>query len=271
MKHVRDVMHPGIIACTPDTTLGEAAALLNQHRIHALVVAQDTGTRELLGILSDLDLLTGEWLSTDRASLETMRHITAGEMMSKPALTISAEAPVADAIAMMKTNQVHRLIVADRDKPVGIVSVGDIVLSLARQSTTRQTVADVMSRGIVVCLQATKIHQAARAMSERRSRSMIVIDPYGEPRGIITGWDLLNALDAEGETAEDRTVTEIMHQPLTIRPGASLREAADMMISQHVHRLLVVDPSQPETFPLGLISTFDIVAEMAEPESVWQD
>jgi hypothetical protein len=43
-----------------------------------------------------------------------------------------------------------------------------------------------------------------------------------------------------------------------------------MMIQRHIHRLLVVDPDRPHSLPLGLISTSDIVAEMAEQGSVWQ-
>jgi hypothetical protein len=43
-----------------------------------------------------------------------------------------------------------------------------------------------------------------------------------------------------------------------------------MMIENHHHRLVVVDPEQPDAMPLGIISSFDIVAEMAHPESVWQ-
>jgi hypothetical protein len=43
-----------------------------------------------------------------------------------------------------------------------------------------------------------------------------------------------------------------------------------MMIQNHYHRLVVVDNEDPDAFPLGAISTFDIVAEMARPDSVWQ-
>jgi hypothetical protein len=42
------------------------------------------------------------------------------------------------------------------------------------------------------------------------------------------------------------------------------------MIENHHHRLVVIDPKQPDSMPLGIISSFDIVAEMAHPESVWQ-
>jgi CBS domain-containing protein len=51
---------------------------------------------------------------------------------------------------------------------------------------------------------------------------------------------------------------------------ASLQEAAQMMIDNHHHRILVVDPSHEDSLPLGVISSFDIVSEMARPDSVWQ-
>jgi len=42
------------------------------------------------------------------------------------------------------------------------------------------------------------------------------------------------------------------------------------MIKNHRHRVVVVDKNDPDSFPLGVISSFDIVAEMARPESIWQ-
>ena len=69
---------------------------------------------------------------------------------------------------------------------------------------------------------------------------------------------------------EKMTVRDVMHPALTIDINASLREAADMLIQNHYHRLVVVDKENPDSFPLGAISTFDIVAEMARPDSIWQ-
>jgi CBS domain-containing protein len=63
---------------------------------------------------------------------------------------------------------------------------------------------------------------------------------------------------------------EIMHPALTISMDATLQEAASKMIENHYHRLVVVDPVDPESMPLGIISSFDIVAEMARPGSDWQ-
>jgi CBS domain-containing protein len=57
---------------------------------------------------------------------------------------------------------------------------------------------------------------------------------------------------------------------ITTDISASLKEAADIMIQNHCHRVIVVDRNSPDSFPLGVISSFDIVAAMARPGSVWQ-
>jgi CBS-domain-containing membrane protein len=76
-KTVRDLMHRGLITCKTTTTLGQVATLLTEHHVHALIVT-DRDSRPV-GVISDFDLLAGEWLSTDEASLATMRALTAGD------------------------------------------------------------------------------------------------------------------------------------------------------------------------------------------------
>ena len=97
---------------------------------------------------------------------------------------------------------------------------------------------------------------------------MLVVDAKGKILGVVSGHDLLRFVK-EGVT-ENVLVRDVMHPALTIDIHASLREAADMMIQNHYHRLVVIDKEDPDAFPLGAISTFDIVAEMARPDSIWQ-
>jgi CBS domain-containing protein len=86
--------------------------------------------------------------------------------------------------------------------------------------------------------------------------------------GVVSGRGLLpfvkNGID------EKLTVSDVMHPALTIDINDSLRQAADMMIKHHYHRLVVTDQHEPDAFPLGIISSFDIVAAMAKPGSIWQ-
>ena len=266
-KLVRDLMHPGLITCRPDTTLGQVAVMLTHHHVHALIVADRDGRP--LGVISDFDLLAGEWLSADPESLEAMRTMTAGELMSTPVDTIEADTPFSEAARRMREDEVHRLVVTENSKSVGVVSISDFVAGLADTAPVRrETVADVMSDAILVCRDRTPVAVAARTMTQAGWRSVLVVDAVGRPLGVVSGLDMLAFCEAE--ECSDVTVSEVMHPASTIHISASLREAADKMIKRHHHRLVVVDPDQPEAMPLGIISSFDIVAEMARPGSIWQ-
>ncbi len=259
-KSVRDLMRPSLITCPPGTTLGQAANLLARHNIHALVISDPAGLA--IGVLSDMDLLAGEWLSAERPTPTVKLAQTAGDLMTSPPATIDGDAPATEAADRMRRDRLHRLVVTELDRPVGIVAVSDLVHDLAAKTANAQTVEQAMSRGLVVCRETTPISGAARAMHERRSRSVIVVDVRGRPLGVVTGFDLLPYCD-NGDVSQP--VSVVMHPPITIQPSASLREAADMMLRLNVHRLLVLDPAEPDGMPLGLISSADIVVEMASP------
>ena len=256
---VRDLMRTNLITCPPNTTLAAAAALLARHQVHAIVVADPSGMQQ--GIVSDVDLLAGEWLAKHPDGLAAMRTMTAEQLMSTPVATIDADAPASEAAARMQAERIHRLVVTEHERGIGVLSISDLVRMLARDLPERQTVGDVMSRGLVVCRADTPISAAARAMTERRSRSLVVVDRHGQPLGVVTGFDLLPfIIEGQGEAM----VEALMHPPITIGPTATLREAADLMLAQRIHRLVVVDPAHPEGMPLGLISTADIVGEIAK-------
>jgi CBS domain-containing protein len=263
MTSVRDVMHPGLISCRPELRLREIAELLVASRVHAVIVVDAGG--ELLGVVADSDLLAGEWLAQDQDSLAAMRAITAGELMTAPVVTIQAGDSVERAAAVLHRERLSRLVVTDEGRPVGVVAISDLVAHVARQPAERRVVADVMSYGFVVCRTGTPVVAAARAMHERRCRSIAVVGADGRAVGVVTGRDLLPLLFA---ATGEPTVDSLMHPPRTIAPDASLREAADRMIGDEVHRLLVVAPD--EAMPVGLISAADIVAEIAGPGPSWQ-
>ena len=266
-KLVRDLMRPVILTCPPDLTLGQVAVELHKHHLHALFVADREG--KILGVITDFDLLAGEWLSADRKTLTVMRKMTAGELMSTPVDTIEADVPANEAARRMKEEVIRRLLVTDRGRPVGVISVSDFMSNLAAEAPFgRRTVGDVMSDVYLCCREKTPVISAARAMADTGWRSVMVVSALGKPLGLFSGLDLL--VLCEGEGCEDLIVSDVMHPLLAIHMSASLREAADMMIANHHHRLVVVDSKNPDAMPLGIISSFDIVAAMAHPDSVWQ-
>ncbi len=125
---VRDLMRPALFTCPPFVTLGEAAALLTRYGVHALIVAGPDG--HPLGVLSDTDLLAGEWLSADPDALATMRAMTAGQLMSAPVEAIDADAPASEAARKM----------AELAAQSGA--------SLVSQENTQETLEDVFLRTV---------------------------------------------------------------------------------------------------------------------------
>jgi CBS domain-containing protein len=266
-KLVRDLMRTGVLTCPPELTLGQVAVQLHKHHRHALFVADKEG--KISGVITDFDLLAGEWLSADRQSLAVMRKMTAGELMSTPVDAIDAGTPASEAARRMREETIRRLLVTEKGQPVGVISVSDFIANLAKEAPFgRKTVGDVMSDVYMCCRDKTPVISAARAMADTGWRSVLVVNAQGKPMGLFSGLDLLVLCADEG--CDDIVVSEVMHPLMSIAMSASLREAADMMIENHHHRLVVIDPKQPDSMPLGIISSFDIVAEMAHPESVWQ-
>ncbi len=267
-KTVKDLMHQGLITCAPAASLGEVASMLNQHHVHALIVPEASG--KPLGIISDFDLLAGEWLSVDTESLETMRKMTARDLMTAPIESIESDATVEEAAKRFLDKQIHRMLVVEKGAAVGVISISDFVRDIASQEIVkRERVGDVMSDTFLVCRDKTPVVSAARTMTQAGWRSVVVVNSRGKALGVVTGYDLMRFAGAV--VKESATVSDAMSRDLvTTDINASLQEAANLMIQNHRHRVIVTDTNDPEGFPLGVISSFDIVAEMARPGSVWQ-
>jgi CBS domain-containing protein len=262
---VWEAMRPGLISCSPDTPIGEAAALLRMHRIHAVVVAEQG---RQLGILSDTDLLAGEWRAEDPDRLAVMRQMKAGELMSAPIAEIEAGAPLAAAAERLHTLHMARLLVREDGELAGVLAISDIVRVIGGIPAGRGLVSDVMSWGVVACRQSASLAAAARLMTDRRCRSLVAVDRQGRMVGVLSSSDLLPCL--YDDQSVDSTVAEVMHPPITVSAQATLAQAADLMLGQRIHRLVVVDPDDPGSFPLGLVATSDIVKEMSAPGGEWR-
>jgi len=66
---------------------------------------------------------------------------------------------------------------------------------------------------------------------------------------------ILTSADLAEDWSEDRAVSIAMSAPVSsIGPEATLREAADRMLSLNVHHLIVEDGR-----PVGIITTFDLL------------
>ena len=135
-KTVRDVMTTRVVSVRQDAPVKAMAEMLMSRRISAFPVLSDAG--RVIGIVSEGDLLVKVAVQAAGTSvLAALRHrreddkargVTAGDLMSKPPITIGPEASVEAAARVMYDRGVKRLPVVDQaGRLLGIVSRVDLL------------------------------------------------------------------------------------------------------------------------------------------------
>lgn len=125
---VREVMHQGVVSCSPDTTIRDAARLMVKAGVRALVVMD--GDCGLAGIVSQTDLVNATLV---HPSVRYWDGLRVRDVMTRQVLTVTPDMKLEDAARLLVQSKVHRLVVVSSDdpcRPVGVLSVGDIVRDL---------------------------------------------------------------------------------------------------------------------------------------------
>ncbi len=129
---VGEVMHHGVLTCRDDTPVQEVARAMSENDVSALVVVNDTG--HMVGLVSRTDLVNA------RLYEQYWRHwrgLTAGHIMVTDVVSVSTGDTTKLASKLMMERHIHRVVVVEDDgvgkKPVGILSVTDLVRDMARE------------------------------------------------------------------------------------------------------------------------------------------
>jgi CBS domain-containing protein len=108
-----------LITVEPGATVGRAAQLMLQHNVGALPVLD--GGHRLVGFLAERDLIE----ALDRRGSDVRGTPVSVVMRTAP--TCTADEKLTAAMARMTHHRARQLVVMDGQRPVGIISVGDIV------------------------------------------------------------------------------------------------------------------------------------------------
>jgi len=121
----RDVMTTGVVTVPRDTRAAEAAALMHGRRIHHLVV---TDKSVWAGIVSDRDL-------GGRLSATATGSRSVGDLMSPDVVTVDGNATVREIANVMHGRSIGCVVVTDRDRTVGLITVSDLLALIGRGVT----------------------------------------------------------------------------------------------------------------------------------------
>jgi acetoin utilization protein AcuB len=127
------------------------------------------------------------------------------------------------------------------------------------------TIRELMSGGLITVSPETLVPQARDVMARERIRHLLVTGPGGVLAGIVTDRDIrLNlpsratSLSAQeiGHLLSRLTVGEIMTRSvITIKPDASAREGARLLLEHKIGALPVLDDGHL----VGIVTETDIV------------
>ncbi len=126
--HVRQVLNQknrrGVVVVTPETSVAAGLKLMCQHRIGALLVTS-AHTGELVGIVSERDVL-----GACAENCAMIQNVTMAEIMTRDVVVAQPEDKVHDALRVMSSRHIRHLPVVEERKPIGVLSLGDILNAL---------------------------------------------------------------------------------------------------------------------------------------------
>ena len=221
-----DVMKNDVLTVNMETTVIDAARMMLMHRISGLPVID--WNRHLVGIVTEGDLLRRSEIGTERhrsrwldlllgpgraAEDYTMAHARkVSEVMTDRPVTVTADTPLSEVVALMEQHRIKRVPVLDGDRLIGIVSRADLLCALVNATRNTHTipVSDDRIRELVL----SEIDR--QEWSSCATINIAVKNGTVELRGCITDEREREALKVLAENVPG--VTQVIDQLVWVEP-----------------------------------------------------
>jgi CBS domain-containing protein len=132
MLKIRDLLKVKgnkVWSITPETSVLEALQLMTDKQVGALLVLDG---EKIAGIISERDFVHGV-AEKERCIVNT----TIYEYMTPKVITVSPDQTVEDCMQLMTSEHIRHLPVVEKEKLVGMISIGDIVKEIISSEKSR--------------------------------------------------------------------------------------------------------------------------------------
>ncbi|HBR22192.1 MAG TPA: hypothetical protein DD713_06450 [Nitrospiraceae bacterium] len=267
-KKVKEVMHHGVITVTRDASEKDICKIMSDN--HVSCVAVNNENKEIVGIVSGTDILKCIVECKGQAC-----PFKAGDRMTKNPISVDVDDDLKQAIDVLSKKRIHRVLVASKGNPVGILSATDIVNEIGKTSEEKpemlysrlekfekeiknlealeigkRKVSAVMTPGVMMIPMTISVRETAKIISDKKIHRIIVVTDEGEMIGVISAMDILKPFAEEfADTPTDRGILEhrrviagdIMTGKIEwIEHWRTFGEAVEKMASKNIHALLVL-------------------------------
>jgi CBS domain-containing protein len=233
-RKVSSVMSTDVATVRADTSFKDIVGILEQRDVSAVPVVDGSG--RVLGVVSEADLLVKQgagdpersrprrrWWHHDDEDSGRAEATTADELMTEPAITVTADVTVAHAAREITKHGVKRLPVVDADgKLVGIVSRKDLLTVFMRKDEDIRD--DVIRNAFVIglgvrTLPATvhvDVHDGRVALGgelELKSQLSLVEQLTRHTDGVVAVSNTMTYRQDDTDTHTPSMGVDITHEP----------------------------------------------------------
>jgi predicted transcriptional regulator len=239
---VRDRMTSPALTQPADAAIPSVIALLEARAVSAVPVVS---AGRLVGIVSTTDLVA--------ANARDRRPETVADCMTSPVVTVGPDETVEAAAHRLVDAHIHRVVVTENDRVVGVLSARDMLEDVKRRRI-ELPIAHVMTRDVQTVDVGDTIDAAIERLVAGKVHGLVVLDGTW-PVGAFTHAEALAARRLP-PSLRSGPVEEVMsYETICLDQATPVYRAAAYAIAMNVRRLLVVD----HRALVGVMSVVDLL------------
>lgn len=195
-----------------------------------------------------------------------MKGMKVKDVMSSPVHVIALEDTIAHARRLMLRHGISRLVVVDKEKPVGVVTKSDLMWKLRqagpmwrRRQIDRTPIKVVMSENPVTTYPDALLEETEELMLENNIGGLPVVDDG--LIGMVSKFDIVRQFS---NTVSRVKVGDIIGDfVVTVHRHSSINHVIDEMQENDVHRVVVMEDDDT---PVGIITSSNLAFIESETE-----
>ncbi|AEH60067.1 putative signal transduction protein with CBS domains [Methanosalsum zhilinae DSM 4017] len=220
---IQDIMVKDVAYATLPGSRDEVLNILKDKKISGVPILKGG---KVTGVVSRTDLL------------KNPEEEQIAMLMTRDPVTVSPDANIVDAAKLLLENNIRRLPVVTDGNLAGMVTIADIIASIADLDITEQ-IGPYLDDGVVAVWSETPLPLVARIMELSHKKAVPILDSDLELVGIISELDVINASiiedsvemsDMSAGSDDDEWTWESMRDTMSIYYSVSRIKVPDIVV-----------------------------------------
>lgn len=119
----------------------------------------------------------------------------------------------------------------------------------------KKRITSLIEQNVITVALNDTVETVERVLDSHHLSCVPVINDRGECFGVISAPDLVHFHNARKNPSAERAWEMCTHKTIEVSPGISVKQAAELMVKNNIHHLVVVEDGSIK----GIVSSIDIL------------